>query len=167
MPAGYAGDFDLSMFSDSEPVQKPRVRRKRETPTDGMVQPHKVARKRKAAPPTDSEGEQRDEAYEKMVNELKKFQTAQKRRETAEKKRLEKVVKTEVVKAPQRKRRQVSFDRNIKQVRTYVINLLPVAPSDDDDSEENEGQQSQLIIQTSNATLEPSSSSSQSVKQEQ
>jgi hypothetical protein len=166
MPAGYVGDFDLSMFSDSEPVQKPRVRRKRETPTDGMTQPPKVARKRKAVSPTDSEGEQRDEAYEKMVAELKKFQTAQKRRETAEKKRLEKVVKTEVVKAPQRKRRQVSFDRNIKQVRTYVINLLPVAPSDDD-SEENEGQQSQLIIQTSNATLEPSSSSSQSVKQEQ
>jgi len=165
MPAGYAGDFDLSMFSDSEPVQKPRVRRKRETSSDDS--PAKRERKRKAAPPTDSEGEQRDEAYEKMVAELKKFQTAQKRRETAEKKRLEKVVKTEVVKAPQRKRRQVSFDRNIKQVRTYVINLLPVAPSDDD-SEENEGQQSQLIIQTSNATLEPSSSSSsQSVKQEQ
>jgi hypothetical protein len=47
--------------------------------------------------------------------------------------------------------KRVKFAKSA-QIRTYVINLLPVRASDDE-GEDNEGEQ-RLIIQTSNSTLE-------------
>lgn len=180
-------DFDPSLFSDSESVHQPAVRRKRAPKTEKPAVPGKTPatdKKRKIRPPPTTGDDDEEEAYiHELVKEMKRQQQAQKRAEAKEKRdkareQNKKDVQTAIrlgreatveenivipeplerkeVKVVNRKRVRVAKnkDKDILK-RTYVIKLYPVRPSDDEDES---GQGSELIIQTSSHTLEPTPS---------
>lgn len=82
-------DFDPSLFSDSESVHQPAVRRKRAPKTEKPAVPGKTPatdKKRKIRPPPTTGDDDEEEAYiHELVKEMKRQQQAQKRAEAKEK----------------------------------------------------------------------------------